>query len=439
MDTVELISELVRIPSVNPPGHGERQVSELLRARLDDAGCDTQMVNSPDGRPSLVARLRGPRDQPGLVLLSHTDVIPVEEAAWRRDPFGAEVADGQLWGRGTLDMKGIAALHAQAVAALAAQDRELTREVIVVAVADEEAGGAQGAEWLVRDRGELVGFREDGPPPEVLGEGAFGLSGVLSRPIMPIVLGEKSSLGVRARAKGDPGHGSLPPAKQAIRSLAHFIEVVSGPRPPRLHAVMREQFQTLAGAADGPQAALLRLLGGPAGPAAIRALAPLVRARAAVIGHVISDTITPTQMQAGYKVNVVPGEAEATFDCRLLPDTDPDELLTWLRTVGARHGVEIDEVHRWRSPDSPRSRLFDLLADISAQLPSTPVPVPSLTPAMTDLRFFRARGAIAYGWVPLVLTPELMATIHGHDERVPIDELHRAQDAMTEVVRRACT
>lgn len=284
---------------------------------------------------------------------------------------------------------------------MAAQDRELTREVIVAAVADEEAGGAQGAERVVRDRGQLVGFREDCPPPEVLGEGAFGLAGVLSRPIMPIVLGEKSPLGFRARAAGDPGHGSLPPAKQAIRSLARFVEAVSGPLPPRLYPVMREQFQALAAAADGRQAALLRLLGGPAGPAAIRALAPLVRARAGAIGHVISDTITPTQMQAGYKFNVVPGEAEATFDGRLLPDTDPDELLAWLRTVGARHGLEIDEVHRWRSPDSPRTPLFNLLADVSAQLPSTPVPVPSLTPATTDLRFFRARGASPTAGCPL--------------------------------------
>lgn len=439
MDTVELIRELVRVRSVNPPGDGERQVAEILRARLDRAGCETQIATSPDGRASLVARLPGPTDRPALVLLSHSDVVPVEEAAWRRDPFGGEVVDGQLWGRGTLDMKGIAVLHMQAVADLAGQDRDPIREAILVVAADEEAGGAHGAQWLVRERGELVGFREHGPPPEVLGEGGFGLSGVLSRPVMPIVLGEKSPLGFRARATGDPGHGSLPPANQAIRSLARFVEAVSGPRPARLNPVMREQFQTLAGAADGARGALFRLLSGPAGPAAIRVLAPLLHTRANPFGHLLSDTITPTCLQAGYKFNVVPGGAEATFDGRLLPDTDPDELLAWLHGVGARHGVEIDELHRWHSPYSPRSGLFDLLTEVSAQLSSRPIPVPSLTPAVTDLRFFRARGAIAYGWVPLVLTPELVATIHGRDERVPLDELHRAQDAMSEVVRRACS
>ncbi|MFN2555437.1 MAG: M20/M25/M40 family metallo-hydrolase [Nitriliruptorales bacterium] len=439
MGLVELLSELVRVRSVNPPGDGETQVAELLRARLDAAGCDTRIVTGPGGRPSLVARLRGPTERPTLVLLSHTDVVPVEQEAWRRDPFGAEVVDGELWGRGTLDMKGVAVLHVEAMAALAGQDRDLKRELIVVAAADEEAGGAHGAEWLVRDHGELVGFHDgDAPPPEVLGEGGFGLAGLSSRPIMPIVLGEKSPLTFRARATGRSGHGSLPPDQQAIRSLARFLEAVAGPRPARLYPILRQQLHALADAADGALAALFRVLASPAGPAVIRTLAPLVRARATLIGQVISDTITPTCLRAGYKSNVVPSVAEAIFDGRLLPDSDPDELLAWLRRAARPHAVEIEELRRWRSTASPHTALFDLLADVSAHLPGAPVPVPSLTPAVTDLRFFRARGAVAYGWVPFILTPELVTTIHGHDERVPLIELHRARDAMSDVVRRAC-
>lgn len=439
MSTVELLSELVRIPSANPPGDGEGEVAEILRDHLDRAGCDTDIVTSPAGRPSLVARLPGPPARPALVLVSHTDVVPVQSAAWARDPFGGEVVDGELWGRGTLDMKGVAVLHAAAVAALAAGDREPSREVIVAAFADEEAGGAEGAGWLVRERGELVGFRDGAPRPEALGEGAFGLSGILPCPVMPIVLGEKSPLAIRARAVGDAGHGSLPPARQAIRGLSRFAAAVSGPRPARLHPVMREHFRALAAAAHGPQAALFRLLGGPAGPVAIRALAPQVRARAGAIGHVIADTVTPTGLRAGYKLNVVPGEAEATFDCRLLPDSDPDRVLAWLRAVGEPLGVSVDELQRWQGPASPRTRLFDLLAEASAGLASAPVVAPALTPGTTDLRFFRARGAAAYGWVPLTLSPELLATFHGVDERVPVDELEHAEQAVTGLVRRACT
>jgi acetylornithine deacetylase/succinyl-diaminopimelate desuccinylase-like protein len=156
-----------------------------------------------------------------------------------------------------------------------------------------------------------------------------------------------------------------------------------------------------------------------------------------VLGHLIADTITPTRLDAGYKTNVVPGSAEATFDARLLPDTDVDALLERLAHLGDRYGVTVDAEERWSSPVSPRGELFDLLCEVSEAMPGRPVPVASLTPGVTDLRYFRRRGATAYGWVPLVLTPEQLATFHGADERVPIDRFHEACEAMTTLVHRA--
>ena len=444
MADVDLLAELIRIPSVTPDGargdaDGEGHVAEVLRGRLDGAGLETRIERSPAGRPNLVARLPGPTDRPALVLLSHTDTVPVEEDAWRHDPFGGEVHDGELWGRGSLDMKGVALLHADAVAALAASGATPTREVVVAAVADEEAGGAEGAQWLVRDRGELVGLREGMPPPEVVGEGGFGLSGLLDRPIMPLVLGEKAPLGVRARATGTPGHGSMPPEDQAVRVLARFVEEVAGPRPTHLHPVMREQFGILAESVGGVEGRLFAALAGPAGAAVLRLVAGQLRRRGGAMGHLVADTVTPTRLDAGYVFNVVPGEATATFDCRLLPDTDPDEVLGWLAGVGRPAGVQVEEVHRWQSPVSRRSEVVELAGEVSAGLSAAPVVVPSLTPGTTDLRWFRARGATGLGWVPLVLSPELLAGFHGHDERVPVEELHRAQQAMDELVVRACT
>ncbi|WP_052666828.1 M20/M25/M40 family metallo-hydrolase [Nitriliruptor alkaliphilus] len=439
MEGLELLASLVRIASVNPPGDGEGEVADLLREPLDAAGLDTEVLVSPQGRPSLIARLDGPTDRPPLVLLSHSDVVPVEEDRWTHDPFGGEVHDGQLWGRGSLDMKSVAVLHTQAAVALATGGATPEREVLVVLVADEEAGGAEGAEWLVDHHPVRVGFRDTAPPPEVLGEGGFGLAGVLDRPLMPIVVGEKSPLWLRASATGDAGHGSLPPADQAIAGLVRFITAVSGPRPARLHPVMRDQFAALAGVATGTQRRAFQLLAGPAGAAAVRVLAPRIRATSAVLGHLLADTVTPTQVRAGYKHNVVPGSAEVTFDARLLPDTDVDALLSWLSDVGERHGVTVAAEQRWSSPVSPRGDLFDLLTDVSAALPDGPLPVASLTPGVTDLRFFRRRGATAYGWVPLVLTPEQVATFHGADERVPVEQFERASTAMTDAVHRAAT
>lgn len=434
----ELLQQLVRLRSVNPSdaGAGELEVAEALEGRLAGAGLSCEILRSPAGRPSLVARLPGPRDRPPLVLLSHTDVVPVEEARWTHDPFGGEIVDGQIWGRGTLDMKGVAVMHAEAAAALADGGPSPSREVIVLAVADEEAGGAEGAGWLVREHADRVGFHDGGPPPEVLGEGAFGLSGILPRPVVPIAVAEKAPLGIRAVAAGDPGHGSMPPSTQAILGLTRFVEQVSGAGTPRVHPVMRDQFEAFAGTAEGLEQRVFALLSGAGRDLAARAIAPLLRARSPVLGNLLADTITPTQLQAGYKINVVPGHAEAAFDARLLPDTDPDAVLQRLRRIGRRHGIRVEEIHRWSSGTSPRGALFDAVADVSSGLPGGPLPVPSLTPGTTDLRFFRARGAACYGWVPLVLTPELLATFHGDDERVPLDDFDRAVEAMTDLVAR---
>lgn len=150
----------------------------------------------------------------------------------------------------------------------------------------------------------------------------------------------------------------------------------------------------------------------------------------------LADTITPTRLAAGGTVNVVPAGAEALFDCRLLPDTDPDRVIDELRRSGRAHGVRVHELHRSSSATSGRGALYDAIVDVSERLPGNPVAAPVLTPAMTDLRFFRARGATGYGWVPLVLTPELLATFHGDDERVPLDGFQHALEAMTELVGR---
>lgn len=439
MDTVGLLRDLVRVRSINPPGDGEGEVAERLREELVAGGLSAQMLTSPAGRPSLIARVPGPEDRPPLVLLSHTDVVPVEEDEWRHDPFGADHLDGEVWGRGTLDMKGIAVMHAAGAIALAAGEREPTREVIVVAVADEEAGGGEGAGWLVREHPDRVGFREGRPAPEVLGEGGFGLSGILPRAIMPIVTGEKAPLRFRARATGTPGHGSMPPDDQAIRRLARFVASVSGPGRARLHPVMRAQFAVLAEAAEGVQAQLFRLLAGPTGNLAVHAVAPQLRARAGVIGHLLSDTVTPTEVHAGYKNNVVPGLAEASFDARLLPDSDADGMLAFVRRIGRRHGIEVEETARAGGPTSGRGALFGLLEEVSGELPGAPLPTASLTPGVTDLRFFRAGGAMAYGWAPLVLDPELLATFHGTDERIPVEGFSAACSAMEQVVVRAAS
>jgi acetylornithine deacetylase/succinyl-diaminopimelate desuccinylase-like protein len=433
MTALELLRQLVRIDTTNPPGN-ETEAAELLEADLRSAGLEVELFSDPDGRTSLVGRVPGPREVPALVLLSHLDVVGVEPQSWSRDPFGAEVADGFVWGRGTLDMKGITALHAAAAKELAASDPSPSREVLVVAVADEEAGGVHGARWLVEEHPGEVGFRDE-MAPDVLGEGAFGLSGVLSRPVMPVARGEKSALWIELKASGEPGHGGVPPIDQAPHKLVKAIDKVAGYRPPRVHPVMREQFQILAENASPPNSKLFKVLASGAGRAAVLALSRALRERGA-IGALLSDTVTPTQITAGYKHNVVPGDGTASLDVRLLPDTDVDDFLSTLRKRADRLGVTLDVKSQHGGPVSDRGSLYELVMEASKPLG---LPIPSLSPAITDVRYFRARGAAGYGWVPLVLSPELLATIHGHDERVAVEDFERAVEITTGVVIRYCS
>jgi acetylornithine deacetylase/succinyl-diaminopimelate desuccinylase-like protein len=433
MAALELLQQLVRIDTTNPPGN-ETEAAELLEGDLRGAGLEVELFSDPDGRTSVVGRLPGPRDTPALVLLSHLDVVGVEPQSWTHDPFGAQVVDGFVWGRGTLDMKGVTAMHATAVKALSAADASPAREVLVVAVADEEAGGVHGARWLVEEHPGTVGFR-DGLAPEVLGEGAFGLSGLLDRPVMPVARGEKSVVWIELEATGRPGHGGLPPADQAPHKLVKAVDRVAGFKTPRVHPVMREQFEILAENASSPASLLFKALASRAGRVGAVALSKPLRERGA-LGALLSDTVTPTQISAGYKHNVVPGDATASLDVRLLPDTDIDDFVASLRKKVGALGVRIEVTSRHGGPVSDRGRLYELLMEASSPLG---LPLPTLSPAITDIRYFRAKGATGYGWVPLVLSPELLATIHGHDERVAVDDFELAVDVFSGVVMRYCT
>ena len=431
--SVELLTELLRCDTRNPPGD-ENAAAEVLESHLSTAGLETEVFRSPEGRPNVVARLTGPRDKPALVLLSHMDVVPVEEDHWTHDPFGGEIDKGAIWGRGALDMKGVAVMHIDAARSLIESGINVSREVIVCSVADEETGGAQGAQWLLEKHAGALGFGEGRPPPEVLGEGGFGLSGIVNRPLMPIIVGEKAAVRVEAVAKGDPGHGSLPPAKMATKNLASFIDKVAGHRPPRVHPVMREQFHALAQTETGAKGRVFQVLASGGATAAARVLAKPLRSQGA-IAALLSDTISPTRIDAGYAGNVVPAEATASLDCRILPDTDVDEFLAWLSKVGGPRDVNVTSSMRTGGQVSDKGALFDALAEASGALAGDPVVTPSLSPGITDVRFFRARGARGYGWVPLVLDAELLGTIHGHDERVPIAAFEAAVEAMSGVVR----
>jgi acetylornithine deacetylase/succinyl-diaminopimelate desuccinylase-like protein len=431
-----MLQTLIRIDTTNPPGN-EAGAAEFLESVMKGAALETEMVVHPSGRPTAIGRIPGPTDRPALVLLSHTDVVGVEADSWQRDPFGAEIAAGFVWGRGALDMKSITVMHVMAANALAVSGATPRREVIVVAVPDEEAGGEAGARWLLDEHPHRVGFG-DRPPPDVVGEGAFGVSGILDIPVVAVALAEKSALWLEVRATGEPGHGSLPPSRQALLELTSLVEDVSGFRSARIHPVMRKQFRELGNRGLGAKGRIFRALGSRGGGAFARLMARKLRS-SGIVGVLISDAVTPTQIHGGYKQNVVPGEAVASFDCRLLPDTDPDAVVAAIRKRADKAGAAVTEISRHSGPVTEAGQLFDLIRNATRGPFSDAIVVPTISPAMTDVRYFRTKGAAGYGWVPLVIEPELIGTIHGHNERIPIEGFFSAVDGMARLVRDAAT
>ena len=426
-EAVEITRDYLRLDTTNPPGN-EAPAAALLAGILDDAGIESTTLESAPGRASLVARLPG-RSGRGLCLLHHLDVVPADPAEWSVDPFGAEIRDGCLWGRGAIDMKGMGVMQLMAVLTLARERVPLERDVVFVAVADEEAGGVMGAAWLTEKHPELVACTD------VINEGGYGLSST-KPPVMACALSEKALLWVRLKARGKPGHGSMPPDDQAIGKLVRALSDLAA-HPPRLRLspLVARTFEAMAARSSPARRRVIETMLRPEATRLLPAVAGrLPRYQRSLLG----DVISVTKLEAGYKENVVPGAASATLDCRLLPETDPEEFFAALTARMARFGVETELAFS----DGPRGvsegPLLGLLQEVCEGAFPEAAFAPVLCPAFTDSRYFRDLGADAYGLVPVMLSNDEVATFHGIDERIPLDGLRKGCEVVFEIVARAC-
>ncbi len=402
--TLDWFRDLVRLDTSNPPGN-ERLVADYLAARLEAAGIDAACVEAAPGRTNLIARLRGHRPElPPLMLASHTDVVPAEPQRWTRAPFGAEIADGCVWGRGAIDMKAKCAMDLALLIALRRAGLVGDRDVIVAATADEESGSQFGAQFLVERHPELVraGF--------VLNEvGGFTMY-LGGRRFYPIQIAEKGFVTVRMTVAAAPGHGSIPRPTTAITRMAELITRIA-------HAQMRVQVT----------------------PPLRRTFAALGLTRdtaTALFRPMLSNTVTPTIVSAGYKDNVIPGEASVILDGRTLPGEDVASFLAELRSiVGQEPTLEVlkSAPASESSIDTPLYRL--IAARIEAADPGAAA-VPWMLPGATDSKFYTRLGAACYGFSPVKLGPmtPFGSLYHGNDERLPIDGFYWGLKLYTEVV-----
>jgi len=452
---IEDLRALIRIPSVNPPeppAHdGERRAADAIAGLLAEIGLAPQVVEPYPGRGSVGARLRG--DGTGgdpLLLLSHLDVVPAPADGWTHDPFAADLADGYVWGRGAVDMKGTLAMQLAVIRLLAGEARAAgrdpssdpvpgqTRDILFAATADEEAGGFAGAGWLVDHRPEWL--QAAGALTEAGGV-SLELAG---RRFYPIQVAEKGFAVYRIMVRGAWGHGSMPRPDNALVLAAEVVRRLAEPGPIRLTPVMARFFDGAAAALPADAARLTRAIAGPDAAASERALEALcdpMYARAA--RALIRDTVSPDMLQAGTKYNVIPGEAELIVDCRLLPETDEPAMRAELeRRIGDYLAVcEIDLVHYGPAVESAiGTPLYDLLETTIRDHDPEGVPLPAMPPFATDAKHTARLGIPTYGFSPLRLDPEerFLERFHGIDERVSVDALRWGLPVLYDVVRRFC-
>lgn len=422
-EAIDLLQRFIRVDTTNPPGN-ERRATDFLGAILAAEGIPYRVLESAPGRANLVADLpaQGSDSKP-LVLLNHTDVVPVEAEHWRLDPFGGVVRDGYLWGRGTLDMKGMAVLELVAMLALKRRGARLRRPVRFLAVADEEAGSEYGAEWLAREHPDVL----DGA--FVLNEGGYGATSYLGteRPLFGLSRAEKSPLWLTLRASGRPGHGSAPHSDNVLDRMVRAMQRIQDWRRPYL--MTPSVSEALAAAHEEGYLAQ--------DPGEVSA-EHLAEAHSS-LSPLLTNTISATGLHTGVKHNVIPATASATLDCRLLPGYEHARFLSELKGIIDDPRIEIETAFASESPITEgETEVTTAIRDVCAHVMPEAALLPRVTAGFTDSRTFRRLGIPAYGFVPMQLAPEDSAGMHGNNERISLANLRLGVEVMYRLVERVC-
>jgi acetylornithine deacetylase/succinyl-diaminopimelate desuccinylase-like protein len=414
-EVVNLCRDLIRIDTTNTgdtaTSAGEREAAEYVAEKLTEVGLQVFLTESEPRRTSVVARIEGAdRSRPALLLHGHLDVVPAEAADWSVDPFGGEIRDGYLWGRGAVDMKDMDAMILALVRQWRRTGTKPPRDVVVAFLADEEAGGLLGSHYLVEHHPELF----EGCTEGISEVGGFSVSISEENRLYFIETAQKGLGWMKLTAKGRAGHGSMVAGDNAVTALAEAVAAIGRHEFPLVMTDTVAAFLTEAGRAlgievdlDNPEQTIDKL-----GPVA-RMVIPTTR-----------NTANPTMLQAGYKANVVPATAHGVIDGRFLPGQQE-------QFEAAIDGLLGPTVSReWITCQPPIETTFDgdlveaMVAALKAEDPGAH-PVPYMLSAGTDAKAFARLGIRGFGFAPLKLPADLdfSALFHGVDERVPVDAL----------------
>ena len=427
---ISLLTQYLRIDTTNPPGN-EIEAAEFFKAIFDREGIEAQIFESAPGRGNVYARLRGDGSKKALVLLNHMDVVPAYRQLWSVDPFAGIVKDGYLWGRGSLDMKSMGIVELMAMLALKRQGIPLKADVIFLGVADEEAGGAMGAGFMLKEHFDLL--QNAGT---VLNEGGAiyaAEDGKAQR--YDVETTQKTPFWLLLTVTGKPGHGSAPRADSAVTRLIEALHrIVKYQTPLKVEPIVQQFYADVAELDPSPEKReslkdLRKSLQNPAFAAEFTRN-PYANAR-------IRNTISITMLEGSNKVNVIPALASAQLDVRLLPSQDQQQFLAELRAIIADDSIKIEPVLSFAPSSSPTDAefLYVLREVVNTAHPGVKIVTP-LSTGFTDCHYFRERNIPCYGFTPFKRTDKDAEGIHGHDERISLENIKFGTRVMYEIVRR---
>jgi acetylornithine deacetylase/succinyl-diaminopimelate desuccinylase-like protein len=428
-DPVELLRALIRFDTSNPPGN-ERPCLEFVADLLRHAGLEPRFVARDPDRPNLVARLPGRGDSPPLLLYGHVDVVPASPQEWTHEPFGGALIDGDVWGRGALDMKGGVAMLVAALVRAARERLEPAGDVILGLASDEETGSELGAKYLVQEHAHLF----EGVRFALSEIGGF-TEWVGGRRLYPIQVAEKQRCLIRATIHGAGGHPSTVVRDTAADKLGRLLTALDKRRlPVHVTPVVREMLRAMSGALPTHQRLALRPL---AVPAFTDRLLDLFGRDAASLDPLLHNTATPTVVRGGESTNVIPTEITVDLDGRVLPGQSPQDLIRELNALVPRQ-ARFEVVREEPAPRADADlTLYPMLAQILREHDPGGSPMPTLVPGYTDARYFGQLGIQTYGFLPMRLPPGITtALIHAPDERVPADAVQFGTSCVFEAIRR---
>lgn len=428
-EALELLRRYLQVDTTNPPGH-ERRAAEFLKAVFDREGIPCQVFDQGSDRANVVAVLKGNGRSRPLILFNHLDVVPADAERWTVPPFAGEIRDGYIWGRGATDMKGTAICQLMTMLLLHRQKTALDRDVIFLGTADEEEGTASGIDWMIANHPEALGNAEF-----ALTEGAFIQYENGKSVSWDVDVTEKSVLWLKVVATGQAGHASIPASDGAVAKLVRALNrLLAYAPPPRLIPAVENYFRAISVREPSPLKEDLadpaRALTTPEGVARLTA-DPFRNA-------CLRTTISVTGLRGSDKVNVIPGEASALIDCRLLPGEDPRLVLETLKSVAGDETLRFDVLSMGAATESTIDTvLFRAIEKARDRFdPGVPVLTPPLT-SSTDASSLRRAGVVVYGFEPFRIADEDDRS-HGDDERLSLDNLKSGVEITFAIVSDVC-